>query len=144
MQPKTPSRFSVYTAFLQQSYGLTFEDYTRLHQWSIENQTAFWESITHFFNVDFDTPYEEIYVPAIPFWKTKWFRGAKLSYVHHVFRNATPKQPAIIYQSETTDMVEISWAQLIAKTYTLQQQLIALASMGPTKKSKRLLRRLRC
>ena len=126
MQPKTPSRFSVYTAFLQQSYGLTFEDYTRLHQWSIENQTAFWESIAHFFNVDFDTPYEEIYVPAIPFWKTKWFRGAKLSYVHHVFRNATPKQPAIIYQSETTDTVEISWAQLIAKTYTLQQQLIAL------------------
>jgi acetoacetyl-CoA synthetase len=89
MQPKTPSRFSVYTAFLQQSYGLTFEDYTRLHQWSIENQTAFWESIAHFFNVNFDTPYEEIYVPAIPFWKTKWFRGAKLSYAHHVFRNAT-------------------------------------------------------
>jgi acetoacetyl-CoA synthetase len=126
MQPKTPSQFSVYTAFLQQSYGLTFQDYTRLHQWSIENQTAFWESIARFFNVAFDTPYEEIYVPAIPFWKTKWFRGAKLSYVHHVFRNATPKQPAIIYQSETTDTVEISWAQLIAKTYTLQQQLIAL------------------
>ena len=54
MQPKTPSQFSVYTAFLQQSYGFTFEDYTRLHQWSIENQTAFWESIAHFFNVDFD------------------------------------------------------------------------------------------
>ena len=126
MQPKTPSQFSVYTAFLQQSYGLTFEDYTRLHQWSIENQTAFWESIAHFFSVDFDIPYAAIYVPAIPFWKTKWFTGAKLSYAHHVFRNATPKQPAIIYQSETTDTVEISWAQLIAKTYTLQQQLIAL------------------
>jgi hypothetical protein len=56
MQPKTPSQFSVYTAFLQQSCGLTFEDYTRLHQWSIENQTAFWESIAHFFNVDFDIP----------------------------------------------------------------------------------------
>jgi acetoacetyl-CoA synthetase len=126
MQPKTPSQFSVYTAFLQQSYGLTFENYTRLHQWSIENQTAFWESIAHFFNVDFDTPYAAIYVPAIPFWKTKWFRGAKLSYAHNAFRNATPKQPAIIYQSETTDTVEISWAQLIAKTYSLQQQLIAL------------------
>jgi acetoacetyl-CoA synthetase len=126
MQPKTPSQFSVYTAFLQQSYGLTFENYTRLHQWSIENQTDFWESIAHFFSVDFDTPYTEIYVPAISFWKTKWFRGAKLSYAHHIFRNATPKQPAIIYQSETTDTVEISWVQLIAKTYSLQQQLIAL------------------
>ena len=126
MQPKTPSQFSVYTAFLQQSYGLTFENYTRLHQWSIENHTDFWESIAHFFSVDFDTPYAEIYVPAIPFWKTKWFTGAKLSYAHHVFRNATPKHPAIIYQSETTDTVEISWVQLIAKTYSLQQQLIAL------------------
>ena len=53
---------------------------------------AFWESITQFFKVDFDTPYEEVCVQATPFWKTKWFTGAQLSYAHHVFRNAMLKQ----------------------------------------------------
>ena len=114
-----------YSNFLADTQSLAFKDYNALYQWSIENQTAFWESIAHFFKIDFDTTYKEICVPAIPFWKTKWFRGAKLSYAHHVFRNATSKQPALIYQSETTETVEISWAQLIAKTHAIQQKLIA-------------------
>lgn len=114
-----------YSNFLADTQSLAFKDYNAFHHWSIQNQAAFWESITQFFKIDFDTPYEEVYAPAIPFWKTKWFRGAKLSYAHHVFRNATSKQPALIYQSETNDTVEISWAQLIAKTHAIQQQLIA-------------------
>ena len=114
-----------YSNFLADTQWFAFKDYNALYRWSIENQKAFWESITQFFKIDFDTPYKEIYAPAIPFWKTKWFRGAKLSYAHHVFRNATSKQPALIYQSETTETVEISWAQLIAKTHAIQQKLIA-------------------
>ena len=115
-----------YTRFLADRQSLAFKDYEALHQWSIENQAAFWKSIVQFFNVDFNTPYEKVYVPAIPFWKTKWFTGAQLSYAHHVFRNATSQHPALIYQSETRDMVEISWVQLIAKTHAIQQQLKSL------------------
>ena len=125
MQSKSPSLMRKYSNFLADTQSLAFKDYNAFHHWSIQNQAAFWESITQFFKIDFDTPYEEVYAPAIPFWKTKWFRGAKLSYAHHVFRNATSKQPALIYQSETNDTVEISWAQLIAKTHAIQQQLIA-------------------
>lgn len=115
-----------YTCFLADTQSLAFKDYDALHQWSIDNQAAFWESITQFFKVDFDTPYEEAYVPATPFWKTKWFTGAQLSYAHHVFRNAMSAQPAIIYQNETSEVVEISWQQLIAKTHVIQQQLKTL------------------
>jgi acetoacetyl-CoA synthetase len=115
-----------YTCFLADTQSLAFKDYDALHQWSIDNQAAFWESITQFFKVDFDNPYEQVYVPATPFWKTKWFTGAQLSYAHHVFRNAMPAQPAIIYQNETSEVVEISWQQLIAKTHVIQQQLKTL------------------
>ena len=115
-----------YTCFLADTQSLVFKDYDALHQWSIDNQAAFWESITQFFKVDFDNPYEQVYVPATPFWKTKWFTGAQLSYAHHVFRNAMPAQPAIIYQNETSEVVEISWQQLIAKTHVIQQQLKTL------------------
>ena len=126
MQSKTTSRLHEYISFLADTKSLAFKDYDALHQWSVDNQAAFWESITQFFKVDFDTPYEEVYVPATPFWKTKWFTGAQLSYAHHVFRNATPAQPAIIYQNETSEVVEISWQQLIAKTHAIQQQLKTL------------------
>ena len=109
-----------YSRFLADTKSLAFKDYDALHQWSIDNQAAFWESITQFFKLDFDTPFQEVYVPATPFWKAKWFTGAQLSYAHHVLRNATPAQPAIIHQNETSEGVEISWQQLIAKTHALQ------------------------
>lgn len=126
MQPKTTSRFHEYISFLAKTNALIVDDYASLHQWSIDNQAAFWESIASFFSIDFDSPYEEVFVPAIPFWKTKWFTGARLSYAHHVFRNSNSKHPAIIYQSETKPCVEISWQQLLAKTHTIQQQLLAV------------------
>ena len=58
MQPKTTSRFHEYISFLADTKSLAFKDYDALHQWSVDNQAAFWESITQFFKVDFDTPYE--------------------------------------------------------------------------------------
>lgn len=124
MQPKTTSRLSAYIAFLRAQYGLKHTDYADLHHWSITEQGVFWESIARFFAVDFDTAFEEVFVPKIPFWETKWFVGARLSYAHHIFRNATTERPALIYQSEN-EYTETSWAQLIAKTVELQQQLIA-------------------
>ncbi len=123
MQPKTTSRLTEYIAFLADQYGVKHTDYAALHHWSITEQGVFWASIARFFSIDFDTPYEEVFVPQNPFWETKWFHGAQLSYAHHIFRNATTKRPALIYQSEN-EYTEISWAQLIAKTVVLQQQLI--------------------
>lgn len=125
MRPKVTSRLSTYTTFLAAHYGIMLPNYTALHSWSIANQSEFWESIARFFHIDFDTPYDEVYEPRNPFWKTQWFRGAYLNYAHHVFRNANTTHPAIIYQNELGVYAELSWAQLIAKTHVLQQQLIA-------------------
>jgi len=125
MQPKTPSRLRLYTAFLQQSYGLSFPDYGSLHRWSISQQSDFWESITRFFDVDFDTPFQEVFVPGAHFWDTKWFSGATLNYAQHIFKHATTNRPVMVFQNEAGKFSEISWAQLIAKTYNLQQELFA-------------------
>lgn len=122
MQPKSTSKFSEYTTFLETSYDLSFSDYASLHQWSISQQAAFWESIAAFFSIDFDMPYTAVFEPVTPFWQTKWFSGAHLNYAHHIFRNATPKRSALVYQSEN-GYTEISWTQLIAKTVVLQQHL---------------------
>ena len=125
MQPKTISRIQEYTTFLQQSYALHFPDYDSLHQWSITKQSVFWESIARFFDVDFDTPYKKVFVSGTHLWETKWFTGAKLNYAQHIFKNASTERPALVFQNETGKLLEISWAQLIAKTYRFQKELIA-------------------
>lgn len=124
MQPKTTSQLSAYTTFLAEHYNMKFDDYSALYYWSVSEQGVFWESIARFFSVDFDVPYREVFAPKTPFWKTRWFKGARLNYAHQIFRNATTEYPALIYQSENK-YAEISWTQLIAKTVVLQQQLIA-------------------
>ena len=125
MQPKTISRLQEYADFLQQSYGLRFPDYDSLHQWSITEQGLFWESIAHFFDVDFDTPFQEVFVSGTHFWETKWFTGATLNYAQHIFKNASTERPALVFQNETEKLHEISWTQLIAKTYNFQKELKA-------------------
>lgn len=130
MQPKTISRLQDYTDFLQQSYSLHFPDYDSLHRWSIAEQGVFWESIARFFNVDFDTPFQEVFVPETHFWETKWFTGATLNYAQYIFKNASTEHPALVFQNEIDKLIEISWAQLIAKTYRFQKVLI---SQGVTK-----------
>ena len=126
MQPKTTSRIREYTGFLQQHYGLRFSDYDSLHTWSIAEQGLFWESIACFFDVDFDSPYQEVFVPGAHFWETKWFTEATLNYAKHIFKNASSERAALVFQNETEKLVEISWAQLISKTYAFQKKLIAL------------------
>ena len=126
MQPKTTYRIREYTAFLQQHYGLRFSDYDSLHTWSISEQGIFWESIARFFDVDFDSPYQEVFVPRTHFWETKWFTEATLNYAKHIFKNASSERAALVFQNETEKLVEISWAQLISKTYAFQKKLIAL------------------
>ena len=125
MQPKTISRLQEYADFLQQSYGLRFPDYDSLHQWSITKQGLFWESIARFFDVDFDTPFQEVFVSGTHFWETKWFTGATLNYAQHIFKNASTERPALVFQNETEKLHEISWTQLIAKTYNFQKELKA-------------------
>ena len=125
MQPKTISRLQEYADFLQQSYGLRFPDYDSLHQWSITEQGMFWESIARFFDVDFDSPYQEVFMPGMHFWETKWFTGATLNYAKHIFKNVSSERAALVFQNETEKLLEISWAQLIAKTYSFQKELIA-------------------
>lgn len=125
MQPKTISRLQEYADFLQQSYGLRFPDYDSLHQWSITKQGLFWESIARFFDVDFDTPFQEVFVSGTHFWETKWFTGATLNYAKHIFKNVSSERAALVFQNEMEKLLEISWTQLIAKTYNFQKELKA-------------------
>jgi acetoacetyl-CoA synthetase len=44
----------------------------------------------------------------------KWFEGAELNYAEHALRHADerPDEPAIMYQSETRDLGQLTWREL--------------------------------
>src|SRR6266566_350158 len=57
----------------------------------------------------------------------QWFLGAELNDAEHVFRNATPSRPAVLFQSERHPLTELSWEEL---RHQVDQVTHALRSMG--------------
>ena len=120
------SNYQRYIQFLQQESQLSFSDYQELHTWSVTHQAAFWESICRFFSISFDKPFSSVMNLSENPWETSWFTGAEISYAKHVFSQFSNDRPALIYQSETDPLTEISWQALQNKTVHIQKQLLAL------------------
>ena len=120
------SNYQRYIQFLKQESQLSFSDYQELHTWSVTHQSAFWESICRFFSISFDKPFSSVVNISENPWETTWFTGAEISYAKHVFSQFSNDRPALIYQSETDPLTEISWQALQKKTVHIQKQLLAL------------------
>jgi len=108
---KRSSTLQAYMDWLTNNKQLRFNDYAPLWEWSVAQIEAFWESLWEFCDVHATTPYTQALAARVmP--GAQWFVGAHLNYVDHVFRNAAPDRPAIVYQSELRPLNELSWAEL--------------------------------
>lgn len=100
--------------------GRSFDDYATLWEWSATDIEGFWASLWEFFDVQATTPYDAV-LPRREMPGAQWFSGATLNYAEHIFRNADPARPAIIFQSERQPATEVSWL-------ALEQQVGAVAA----------------
>ncbi len=105
------SRLQHYQHWLEENHSLTFSDYRSLWQWSVDQPAAFWASLWAYFGIIAHTPYEEVMTDD-PMPDTAWFTGSTLNYAEHIFRNKQAEHPALVTQSETRPLAEVSWAQL--------------------------------
>ncbi len=100
-----------YQSWLQETRGVSFEDYQQLWQWSVENLEDFWRSIVEYFDVRFETGGERVLgqreMPG-----TEWFPGSRLNYAAHVFRDKDPSAVAIRHRSERRELGQWSWEEL--------------------------------
>lgn len=116
-----------YMKWLFVKKGLYFRDYDDLWDWSVTDLEAFWESIYQFFDVQSDTLYRDILdrpQPGPPHWGmigTRWFEGATVNYAGHVFRHKNQHNPALIFQAEGREPLQMSWA-------VLESQVAAVAT----------------
>lgn len=113
-----------FESFISKKYNLNFPEYNELHKWSITNLDKFWESIAEFYKIEFDKNYDYVLKKEIPFYKTKWFDGAELSYSKHILRHAKRNKIAIKYKNESDDFVEITWNSLLEKTKEVRDILV--------------------
>lgn len=116
------SRISAYESFLKKHYQLEFDSYDDLHRWSITHIGSFWSSIATFFKLDLQSEFLP-YKPGMPFYKTKWFEGAKLNYAQYLFQQVSDDRPAVCYKSEEGILKELSWKHLESAVSHLQKKL---------------------
>ncbi|MER6936194.1 acetoacetate--CoA ligase [Nocardioides sp. NPDC127514] len=73
---------------------LTLPDYLALHDWSVRENSEFWADLWEFFDIDSKTPWTAVHDGrTMP--HGRWFQGATLNYVDHVFRGVAPDAVAI-------------------------------------------------
>jgi len=104
--------------------GRDFEDYEALWQWSVEDLERFWDAIWRFFDVIADAPPARV-LGSRPMPGAKWFPGVELSYAEHVFRDKDDDQVAILFESESGEAGEWTWAELRGQTARVRAGLAA-------------------
>jgi acetoacetyl-CoA synthetase len=108
---KERSRLAEYMRWLAEHHGRAFDTYEELWHWSVADLEAFWASIVEFFEVQFAQPATRIVADrGMP--GARWFEGAHINYVENIFRHATAQHPALVFQSETRPLSEMSWGEL--------------------------------
>ncbi|NBA74049.1 acetoacetate--CoA ligase [Emticicia sp. ODNR4P] len=107
--------------YLSHEYGLHFNNYQELWQWSVKDIAKFWDIFLHYSGIQFTGQYSEVVSGKMP--HAKWFEGIQLNYAEHIFSFATDTRPAILFQSETSSLRAISWAELQQKTASFAEYL---------------------
>lgn len=123
------SNIRAYMRWLETTRGLRFDTYDDLWRWSVSDLEAFWESLWEYFQIRSATPYTRV-LSSHEMPGARWFEGATLNYVEHVFRRATPDHPAALFQSERQALTPISWADLERQVASVAAALRGLG-VGP-------------
>ncbi len=114
-----------YMQWLHDQRGLSFATYAHLWSWSVDHVEDFWASLWDYYAIQASQPATQVLSShSMP--GARWFSGAMLNYAEHVFRHATPDYPALIFQSETNPLVELSWAELSRQVAAVSAALRAM------------------
>jgi acetoacetyl-CoA synthetase len=123
---KDQSRLTEYMRWLADRRGLRFDSYEELWRWSTDDLEAFWTSIVEFTSVTFSRPATRVLADEVmP--GARWFEGAEINYAENVFAQASADRPALVYQSETRPLSEMSWVELEQRVASVAE---ALRGMG--------------
>src|ERR1700757_4840741 len=88
------ARVTAFAEFAARGYGYRGSSYLDLWQWSVASLDDFWNAVWTFFGVESATPYRTPQAGAMP--HPRWFDGAQVSYVAHLFKGRPDDGVAIV------------------------------------------------
>ncbi|MDF0602492.1 acetoacetate--CoA ligase [Psychromarinibacter sp. C21-152] len=94
--------------------GRRFDGYWDLWQWSVDDPSAFWQSLWDYFEILHDGEIDAV-MTADPMPRTRWFTGTRLNYAEHVLRHETtgdPSRAMLHHSSECRTAATMSWAEV--------------------------------
>ncbi len=121
---KEQANLTQYMHWLAREKGLHFYENEELWAWSVEHLEDFWASLWEYFDIQASQPYTTVLThPTMP--GARWFAGARLNYAEHALRKRTRERPALISQSETRALTELSWDELYQRVAAVAATLRA-------------------
>jgi acetoacetyl-CoA synthetase len=116
------SRMTDFMAWVGKRHERTFESYTELWQWSVQEIEQFWADIWEYCGVRASVPYERVLADreseGSPIGRCEmpgasWFEGARLNYAENMLlRGRDPSATAVLHASELRPLGELSWGEL--------------------------------
>ncbi len=122
-QPRDVERAHItrYLAWLRSNRALDFASYDELWRWSVTDLEGFWTSIVDFFDVRFTRAPDRILSSrSMP--GARWFEGAALNYVDHVFR-WPDERLAVLACGEDGPVHTITYGELRLRTAAMAEGL---------------------
>jgi acetoacetyl-CoA synthetase len=99
-------------------YDLNIDNFSELHNWSIENKSEFWSSIWDFFKIIGSKGTEPYIEPVNKMPGSKFFPTGSVNYAENMLSGDTTGL-AIIFKSEDKIRKEVSWDELKTQVSTL-------------------------
>ena len=128
-QPAYTPQIRLYQNWLARERSLSFGSYEALHQWSVTDLNAYWQSVWDYFEVQSPTPHSAaLAYDRMP--HAQWFVGAQVNYAQQVLRHAQAAHAAgmvaIVSDNELGEVAELSWPELQRQVASLALNLQAM------------------
>jgi len=107
----TVSRMGRFLTRVGAERGLDLSTYARAWEWSVDDLEGFWSEVVREFDVRLATPATRV-LSGRDMPGARWFEGATLNYARELLRGGADDAVAIIGESQSSDPVEVTFAQL--------------------------------
>lgn len=118
------TNLKAYMNWLEQRLRRRFSGYDALHQWSVADPDAFWQSLWDWFGIEADGAIESVRSSSeMP--GCRWFTGTRLNFAEHMLRHGRnrPDATAVMHMSETRAMAETSWGEIASAVRRIATRL---------------------
>ena len=80
------SNIAKFISYISEKNFLEIDDYEKLHDWSVNNPSIFWDNISKFCDINFSNQPKNILERHKSFIGSKWFEGATLNFAENLLK----------------------------------------------------------